>query len=379
MSGKVQKKILSWFLLVVLLLPLLNMKLKLIESGALEGAGLADNVTFYRSKWWDGSYQIQKDKYFNDNIGFRPDLVRVINQLNFSLFDKLAAGGVVMDKDQYLYYTDYIEEYTGQSYAGDDQPRETLTKLKKIQDTLERLDKTIVLVYSPSKPYYFPEHVPGDGIKEGIQTNFKTYFRIGDSLGVHQIDMNRWYASLKNKTRYPLFSKQGIHYTLYGATFAVDSIIRYIEFVRYIKMPHPVYDKIETSFRARRTDDDVGKVLNLMFPIKEKFYYPGIVYKPDINVFKPKTIYIGDSFIWPLLFTGIMNSNTNPEFWYYCEHFYNADFDKGSVCSDMNKYNWQKSMLEADCIIMAYTTTNLVKMQKGFIEKAYEYFYGSKI
>lgn len=378
MKGK-RKNILFVFLLLVLLMPVLNMKLKLIESGGLDGTGTAGNVYFSWKGWWDGSYQHNKDLYLNDNIGFRPDFVRINNQLDFSLFNKINAGGVVMDKDEYLYYSDYIEEYTGRSYEGENQPRQTLMKLKKVQDTLEKLGKTVLLVYAPSKPYYYPEHLSTIvNLREGDETNFKTYFRIGDSLGIHQVDFNRWYVSLKNKTPYPLFSKQGIHYTRYGSLFAVDSIIKYIEYRRGIKMPHPVYEKVDTTTQALKPDDDVGRVLNLMFPIQEQFYYPRVIYKPDSNVSKPQTIYIGDSFVWPMLYSGIMNTNTRPEFWYYCKRVYSTNFEQGFISDNMEKYDWLKSVKEADCIIMVYTATQLVKMQEGFLNNAYEHFFPAK-
>lgn len=371
-----RKNILFGFLMLAFALPLLNMKLKLIKSRELDGAATAGYVNFSWKEWWDGNFQKGKDQYLNDHIGFRPDLVRLNNQLNLWLYGKLMPGGVTMDEEGYLYYTEYTEEYTGQSYEGEEHPKETLWKLKKIQDTLERLGKTVVFVYAPSKPYYFPEYLPGNEMREGQNTNFKSYFRIGDSLGVHQIDMNRWYVSLKNKTQYPLFSKQGMHYTLYGVTFAIDSIIRYIESARGIRMPHPVCNKIEISSRARKTDDDVGKLLNLMFPIKEQFYYPELEYKPDTLVSKPKAIYIGDSFIWTMLFSGIMNCNTDPEFWYYSKYFYNTGFEHGAVGSDMDKYDWERALLATDCVILVYTAPQLTKMHEGFIEKAYGYFYG---
>src|SRR5205085_8642480 len=100
-------------------------------------------------------------------------------------------------------------------------------------------------------------------------------------------------------------SKQGIHYTIYGALYAADSINKYIEQRRGIKMLHPSFNKVISTPHARRTDDDLGTVLNLMFPIQEQFYYAEGGYSSDTIVSKPKVIYIGDSFIWPMLFGGI--------------------------------------------------------------------------
>jgi hypothetical protein len=41
--------------------------------------------------WINGDYQREKEKYFNDQFGFRNDFVRLHNQIGYSLFKKMNA------------------------------------------------------------------------------------------------------------------------------------------------------------------------------------------------------------------------------------------------------------------------------------------------
>src|SRR5580704_3916091 len=61
----------------------------------------------------DGIYQDSLNKYFNENIGFRPYLIRILNQLKFSFFYITKAPGVVIGKDGMLFIESYINNYIG--------------------------------------------------------------------------------------------------------------------------------------------------------------------------------------------------------------------------------------------------------------------------
>lgn len=371
------RKILFIIFLGLLLLPLLNQHLKFIDSGEIYGIARTPNTTFSWAKWWNGTYREEKERYINDSIGFRQDFVRITNQVDFSLFGKINAGWIKRTPDNYLYYDGYLRAQCGADYAGDGYPYEILEKLKFLQDTFQKQGKLLVVIYAPSKANYFSDNLPPlPECKTQGKTNLQNYIRIGDSLGINQIDLNSWYLTFRNKkTDHLIFSKQGIHWTLYGALFATDSIIRYTENKMHIRMPHPQWSEIEYSYTARRTDDDAGKMLNLLIPIKEKFSYPAIHYCDDTTLTKPKTIYIGDSFIWTLIFDGILNhANTNGQYWYYFKDVFLTNYDEGPV-AQIKDYKWPDEVKKADCIYIMHTPPNVTSLGNGFIEQAYAYYH----
>src|ERR1035437_6178867 len=155
------KKGLFVFIFIILLLPFAEQNFPFIKSGQLLGYFTnAPDVTFSSTKWLDGSYQKEKGDFYNDHTGFRPDLIRLNSQIDFSLFNKPSYGGTVVGKENCLYFDNYIYAYYGKDFMGYNYLFEKSLKLKAIQDTLTKMGKTFVLVYSPCKASYFREYIP---------------------------------------------------------------------------------------------------------------------------------------------------------------------------------------------------------------------------
>ncbi len=369
-------------LLLIVFLPLLNHTFNVIESGKLLGEMIKHpDPRFSLAKWWDGSYQDEKTLYINDSIGFRPDLVRMNDQIDFSIFKKLQGEDTYIGRDNYLFSKAYINEYEGRGYMGDSVIRDELVKLKMVQDTLERLGKTLIFTYAPSKPYCFPNYIPAILLRNGGKkvSNYQTFRRIGDSLHLKQLDFNALFAAMRDTSKYPLFTKEGVHWSVYGSVLASDTLEKYINRERKIKMPELIITKVQTSDTARNADNDLGRCANLIFPInKDQYYYPEYHYNTDSTTTKPKTIFIGDSFVWLWIGDGfIQNTTTDWEYWYY----FNDVWDKnGKSIVNTDKYNWQKSLLATDCIVIVYTPMNFTgfRTKTSFIETMYNYFYPGK-
>jgi hypothetical protein len=379
--GKTRNRILL-ALLFIIFLPWLQQAFSFVESGKLNGAITdAPNVDFTWKGWWDGSYQQKKNAYLNDSFGFRPDLVRFHNQLNFWLFKKLYADKVVIGTHNVFYEKSYIDEYCGTGYEGDSIAREKLTKLKAIQDTLTRLGKTFVLVYAPSKAYYFPNNFPEDLQCAPTQmSNYHAFRRIGDSLHLNQIDCNGWFVSMRDKAGGMVMSKSGIHWTYFGAIIAADSIIRYIDKARNIDMPMLKWNKIDVG-EGLSQELDILQATNLIFPVIHELYsHPEIIPDTGVNKVKPKTIFLGDSYLWTFAYNNVMKTcSTDWEFWYYNNDVWTQNvFDGKEQLKHINNYDWFQSLMQRDCIIMMYTEPNLWNLGNGFIEDTYAKFYPNK-
>src|SRR5580704_5346143 len=92
------------FLFIMLVLPFIQQYFPLVTSGALYGyAPNAPNTDFSWEHWLDATYQEKKGKFLNDEIGFRPDLIRVNNQLTYSLFDVFQPLNVVEGTNHSIY------------------------------------------------------------------------------------------------------------------------------------------------------------------------------------------------------------------------------------------------------------------------------------
>jgi hypothetical protein len=383
MKGTRTKKGLLVFAFVVLFLPYLQHRFKVIDSGILHGFySSAGDVDFTWKGWFDGSYQVGISNYYNDQIGFRPDLIRLHGQIDFSLFRKIDFGGTTLGNDNYLFYTNYIDAYYGKDFVGRDILRERMMKLKRVQDTLAKLNKSLILVYAPCKAWYCADLIPYfSRLAKRGQNNYEVNVRIGDSLGINQVDFNSWFLSLRNTTKEILYSRQGIHWTNYGAIIAWDSLVGYLEKTRSIQMPHAKWDKVHHTTEARRPDNDMGNIMNLIFPMAaDTFCYPELYYPEDTNLVKPKCIFIGDSYVINLLRTEVIQHTTKgSEFWFYFrEVLHDTDCNNAKEFPKITDYDWKSRVDGSDCVILVYTAMNTFFVGDGFIEQAYEHYSGGK-
>ena len=112
--------------------------------------------------WWSGTYQDTMGEYAKEKTGVRPDLTRLVNQIDFSLFRKTHANSVVIGTDGYLYENGYITSYCGEDRLSYDSWVAKLYKVKMVQDTLDRLGVKMISIHAASKGSFFPEHFPAD-------------------------------------------------------------------------------------------------------------------------------------------------------------------------------------------------------------------------
>ncbi len=384
MELKTAKDRFFFFLLMILFLPLLQHSFGFVKSGPLEGEMTPHpDIRFRPRAWLDGSYQKEKTLFVNDSVGFRPDLVRMINQIDFWIFKKLPTVAYV-GNNGYLFNREYIDEYEGRTYTDDVAIRATLIKLKRIQDTLERMNKTFIFAYAPSKAYFMPENIPLTLRRSGGPTTsvYEAFRRLGDSLHIKQIDYNALFAAMKDTSKNPLFTRLGAHWSSYGSLLATDTLIKYIERERNIRMPHLVIAKLCYAYTKNGPENDLAKCCNLIFPLtKEKLCYPEYHYSADSTTTKLNMIIIGDSFGAQWLDNKFpQNVATSWEYWYYFRTVW-VDQNFYDWTIPMDGHDWQRKILDADCMIITYNPTNLLGQtrQTEFIEKIYGWlFLGGK-
>ena len=371
------------FLFILLLLPMLQQQFPLFTSRKLDGFYTnAPDVHFSWKQWWEGSYQEAKTNYLNDHTGFRPELLRLNDQLDYSLFGQLHSLTIVEGKDHYLYQDVFINAWYGRDFSGYAPIADRMWKLRKVQDTLRRSGKTLVLVYAPCKAFFYPDYFP-DKLKSPVRgtTNVQTYAHIGDSLGICQVDFNSWFMSMKNKQSDLLYSKQGFHWTVYGSLLAADSLSGFLGRQMHIQLSRPIWTKTERSTVARSTDDDIDRCLDILFPVaRETYSYPVVSYATDSTIVKPNVIYIGDSYLLTWLYDDYMDhANAGWQLWYYNKLLWHKEIEDEEQQKDyLTDDERIKAIDKTDAIVIMYTSRNMRDPGNGFIEWAYAHYFPQK-
>ncbi|MCD4772034.1 MAG: hypothetical protein K8R41_01475 [Bacteroidales bacterium] len=371
MNIKKKKYLLFIIIIVFLILPLFQEKTLLFNSNVLKGSFTKENFPELSIKdYYSGSFQKSFNNYLEQNIGFRSFFVRVNNQINYSIFKQTNAKDVLLGKEGYLFRKSGNFSYNGLDYVGDKTVNEKTKKLKFIVTELNKKDVKLFIVIAPNKRSFYEEFLTENSIsKIKRKTNYIEYKKQLDKLEIPYLNLEEVF--LKNKNHeYPLFSKCGIHWTQYGAAFALDTIVGYMENLSGISMPEIVFDKI-TPKKSWPPDVDIQNTMNLLFDLPEKqLYYPKLSYKTDTNTVKPNTIVIGDSYYHAIQWTGMPKGIFSKEsaFWYYNKSGFTTDNKKFKV----DEIDYEKAIFDADFIILFGTTTNFVRFSYGFVDKAYD-------
>jgi hypothetical protein len=291
------------------------------------------------------------------------------------LFGKPNAEGVVLGKDGQLFEEDYIRAYLGKDFVGYDIIDRKVRRLKFLQEHLKHEFNTdLLVIFEPGKASIYPEYIPKRyDLSEKSLSNYEAYIEKFAEYGVNCIDFNKFFKSIKDTLSYPAFTKNGIHWSIYSMTFAADSMIRYIENARDIKMPEARIIKWELSDTAQRTDNDVSKTLNLFCePGMDTLAYPVYYFEDVPGQVKPMVLVIGDSFYWNIFNTRIPhNLFQNEAFWYFYNKVYPDYYFSPKHVSDLDL----KSAVEKqDMVILTVTERFQYKFDWGFIDELYQHY-----
>jgi hypothetical protein len=323
----------------------------------------------------NGAFQQCATIYLNNHLGFRNTLIRLNNQVTFSLFRISSASIVLIGKDHFLFQTGYINSYLGNDYAGRTQIAGKVRRLLEFQKIMERYNVHFILAFCPSKARFMPEKLPDKVSSKGHFTNYDTYVDILNNEGkeIHFIDFNRYFQAMKDTCSFTLYPKAGIHWSNFSSRYyALDSLLRYMEHLSGEKYARLETDRIYWSDSLLTPDDDLSEMLNLMLP-----YPAGKVSYADFAIdtagkTKPDVLTIGDSYYWQIYgFDKISSIFRQSDFWVWNEVRFPKSKYSGIKADD---YTFLKQdLLGHNFIILMVTETNLPTLL-NFDEQIYALF-----
>lgn len=370
-KSKRLKNILFGIILLGLTVPLIQHATHFSNVKGLWGAiETKEPAEFSIDNWKTGEYQKKTEAYLNEAFGFRPDFVRIHNQLQFSLFSQPHANGVIIGKDWYLYETNYIKAYYGQDFIGDSLIQERTRKLKFIQDTLNKQGRHILVALTPGKGTFFPEYFPDSLRSKKSRTNYEAYLEQFDQQEIQYVDFQDWFLSMKEKSEHPLYAKGGIHWSKYGEILAADSLIHHIEAISGHDLPELVIDKFNVKNKNEQGDYDIGQGMNLFFQIPTyPMAYPEFrIEHPEKNTIR--TLFVADSYYW-----GMYHYNFSKNIFGYGQFwFYNAEIYQDELIAQghVSEINIREEVEKNHVIVLMSTDANLYKFCFGFIDQLYE-------
>jgi len=378
-TGSRVKSLLFTLAMLLLVMPGLQGKFGLINDGELRGAytesGRPDFKEFTWKSWLDGTFQEEFNKRLEQHIGFRNPLVRINNQMDYSLFRHANAEGVIVGKNNVLFEEDYIKEHLGQYFVGDTVWGKKAARLRAVQDTLSSLGKSLVIVFEPGKGSFNEDQLPpGYKIVTKTVSNYESLLKHLDKNGVNVLDLNQYFISVRDKAEYPLFLKTGTHWSYYGSVLAADTTLSYLESLRGIDLPDMQIIRNEMPVTPRYPDNDIGLAMNLLFNLPQpKTANPILGFRQGPTKTKPNALIIGDSFYFNWLNNHIPAEVFNRcDFWYYNKNITHSDGSAGGVTSELD---FRSEVMKQDIILIMITGRFMHSFAWGFDEQLYDLFF----
>ncbi|MDH4471959.1 MAG: hypothetical protein QE487_05080 [Fluviicola sp.] len=362
------KKKRSTYLAVILVLgllfPLIQQVTGLVYVRPLSGNLPADSTNISNS-WWNGDLQQQLENYASDSSVLHPACVRLRNQIEFSLFDKLNAQDIY-EFNGIFYRYPYPAYNEKNAFVGMEKIRRQTKRLAELNKQWKQQGKELYVLIAPSKLHYYRDQLPEWNKTGSHSTNYLQYKKALLNAGINVLDTDPWFLERKQKGGIPTMAKGGVHWTLYGGSLVMDSLIKRYNNDRKTNLQR-VKMAFERSDKIYPEDVDGINLCNLLYPPQERglklIHFPAPI-QPKKRL---RPVVISDSFFhviaWTPLHTQVLDPET-PFYYYYHTRFSAADpngkkFTKQDVVTDIQA---------ADCIIIITDIQNLEQFGFGFIE-----------
>ena len=359
-----------WFvvLLVVLFLPMIQNCFHLADEKPLDGAyAPAKKPEINLRTLYHETAQDSLMTWCTEQTGFRKSMIRVNNQLLYSLFGKIPVSHLVKGKDgSNIFEKTYIKSYTGESFIGEENIEKNTQQLKLIQDMLRTKGITLLPVFVVGKASYYSELIPDEFLAKRQETNtYKEYLKAFAEQDVEMIDFNRWFCDQKGTEEHPIYCNLSTHWTVYAASLAMDSLVSYMESKTHQTHVHPIIKEFDSTYLMEQ-DDELYRMMNLIFPMKHNTIdQPKFGYTEG---YKPKVLAISDSYWWAVYAWNVAlhdNLFSNGGFWFYNKTVY----PKQESIQTVESFNYKKEIEKQEFVLLVCTEATNNLWPYGFIER----------
>lgn len=330
----------------------------LVEVPLSGATPIPSAISLNSDNWFEGEFQAWYELKMNRSFGFRPACVRLVNQLQYSLFD-IINPQVVKGQDGYLFEAAYRNAVCGTDFIGNDSAAVLLKAMDAFRDNLLSKGKRLVILITPNKWRTLKSKV--DWACNPKTTNYQILVGELKSRGYAVMDgIDLFEFDQRSDQSFPLHSKQGTHWSIYGAAASL-SYLNYAFKQEGIRLPDFKFESLEVTDSPRNTDKDLHDLLNIMAkPSKEELAYPTLSFD---ETYKPRVLVVGDSYYWSYYYLkahqGMFSQDS--KFFYYNNSMYAESQDTKILLNDQIR----KEELQA-CDAVLFVISEPALSQLGF-------------
>jgi len=234
----------------------------------------------------DRSFQKAAASRITEAMAIRPLLIRINNEIRFSVFGELTAPQVMRGVNGQLIERSYLEEYCARTEA---QPAafaaDIIPKLQDIQNYYRSHGGIFVYLVTPSKvahlPEYFVDRVPCPSTAAARTQFVPRYVNLLRQAGIDVVDTASLIHSLKGHYEIELFPQGGVHWNDIGGARAVMAVVDDINRQAGRELVPPFTFTYTLSGVTQGVDRDLADLLNVFFP-PLAYLTPKVKFQPSI-------------------------------------------------------------------------------------------------
>ena len=278
--------------------------LRIPEKTSLNGVFETASYPSENQSVWNGQFQAQYAKWFNDNFGKHNFILKVYNQIKYLLFNEGNARWII-GSDKYLF--DVGQAKRNFSSGNTDEEFENYAVLiADFQKKMISMGKKTLFVLTPCKAEIYPEKLPWN--YKSLTQRYKdseeiTRFKLisaFDKNNVIYYDATQDVMDIKNANEYPAFYNTAHHWSFMAAANITKKMLE-LTGDKFANFEVPQINVVNSSGEEFRMDKDAYLLLNVFRGKKADSYD-----SPFISYGKPseEKVYIyGSSFSGEIFYT----------------------------------------------------------------------------
>lgn len=386
MKKLLQALFVAMFLLVSFL-PLLQSKFHLVDEKKLRGFVMPKRPELPElAKLLDGSFQKKAERWFLRRHGFWGHLVRFDNQLNYEVFRQISSSykaSLMLGNEGWLYQTMYLDSFNGSSQHPDGVLNAKALQLKRLQELLAERGIGLLLVISTNKIAVHPEIVPARFFASYRDLRANTYRRmlpLLDAYNVNFFDTHSYFVEISKDASIKYFTPSGSHWNDVGACLVSNEIVSRMEKTLKKELTHFTCEPLKIRDKPRATDLDLLYIANLW---DNSFYHQKTPYPKTEAIlaeelYRPKVLFIGTSFVWSILrFLDFHKVYHYSDFLYYYNRLRNYPSGRQETIK-REAINWEEQIFTNNFIVIEINLASIQEAGFEFLEEAIQHLEAHK-
>ncbi len=317
-----------------------------------------------------GEFQSALSEYVEQNLPGKPFLVRLRNQIMFSVFKTVPNNNYSMNSSRNLFtwgnvgaYMQY-DEPVSEEYAS-----ELTDKLIRFRDLLEENGRQMYLFITPCKVRYYEDELPwadrvmaparGDGNYERLIGQLKTsgldYFDSIEYLGTHSFD-----------SRVPLFYDTNVHWSVYVGNSVGAAFGDWLEEKSGCNLPEITVEAVPCETPVY-PDSDAVSVFNLLMKPYGDYYEP-VITITDAETDAPGVLMRGGSFMGQTLSMLIRSGYFGKDVYMENAQLFTNRFSSVVQFHDYAEADMAALFEDIDIVILEVNEPSIPSMSFGFLD-----------